>query len=68
MPQQDVQRATAAVDRKRGAEGKDVIRALQPMIDDGLQHGSARSGAPTFAVNHAHTVHVASDRVGNEFA
>ena len=52
--QQNVDRAAAAVDSARRAECEHIIRALQPVIDDVLQHRAARAGATPLAVHDAH--------------
>ena len=52
--QQHVDRAAAAVDGARRAEREHVVGALQPVVDDVLQHRAARAGATAFAVNDAH--------------
>jgi hypothetical protein len=45
-----------------------MIRALQPVVNDGFEHRPAWTGTPSFAVHDAHTPPETSRCLANEIA
>src|SRR5688572_7893946 len=68
LPYQHIDRAASTVDRARGAKGQHRLGPLHPLLDDVLQHRTARPGATSFAVNDAHAGELAGERFGDEVA